>query len=80
MTEIMNLNHLAPDTQEDLLFLPRVAVGRQRVHEKSLRPVGAALRWRQQRKIYEHFAVHAADSVALPAAAPPGGGPRFPTA
>jgi hypothetical protein len=28
MTQIMNLNHLAPDIQEELLFLPPVSAGR----------------------------------------------------
>ena len=38
MTQIMNLNHLAPDIQEALLFLPRVTSGRETVHERMLRP------------------------------------------
>lgn len=37
MTQIMNLNHLAPDIQEQLLFLPKVTVGRERIHERALR-------------------------------------------
>ncbi len=37
MTQIMNLNHLAPDIQEELLFLPRTLAGRDAMHERMLR-------------------------------------------
>jgi len=50
MTQIMNLNHLAPDIQEELLFLPLVEAGRDRVHEKVLRPLAATPEWRLQRR------------------------------
>ena len=49
MTQIMNLNHLAPDIQEELLFLPRVTRGRGTVHERMLRPVLAPFAWERQR-------------------------------
>src|SRR3712207_6325446 len=39
MTQIMNLNHLTPDIQEELLFLPLVKVGPDRVHERIMRSV-----------------------------------------
>lgn len=52
MTQIMNLNHLAPDIQEELLFLPRLANGRERVHERMLRPMAAAVDWKRQRSIW----------------------------
>lgn len=50
MTQIMNLNHLAPDIQEALLFLPKVTCGRDSVHEKSLRPLTAIPNWHRQRR------------------------------
>ncbi len=50
MTQIMNLNHLAPDIQEVLLFLPRVTSGREQIHERMLRPVMAMPDWRAQRR------------------------------
>ena len=50
MTQIMNLNHLAPDIQEHILFLPLVAAGRAPVHEKMLRTLTAEPDWQQQRK------------------------------
>lgn len=49
MTQIMNLNHLAPDIQEALLFLPPVARGRDPIHERMLRPIAAEPDWRHQR-------------------------------
>jgi predicted RecB family nuclease len=45
----MNLLHLAPDIQEELLFLPRVTEGRDTIHEKLLRPIAAEVDWAKQR-------------------------------
>ncbi|MCK6486560.1 MAG: hypothetical protein L6R00_20820 [Phycisphaerae bacterium] len=53
MTQIMNLNHLAPDIQEKLLFLPRVTPGRETVHEKTLRGVAAEVDWSRQRRLFQ---------------------------
>ena len=44
MTQILNLNHLAPDIQEDLLFLPPVD-GRDPIHERALRPLAFRSKW-----------------------------------
>lgn len=52
MTQIMNLLNLAPDIQEQLLFLPRVTNGRDPIHEKMLRPVAAQVSWHRQRKMW----------------------------
>lgn len=52
MTQIMNLNHLAPDIQEQLLFLPLVTCGRDTIHERILRPIAAQTRWRAQRQMW----------------------------
>ena len=52
MTQIMNLLHLAPDIQEEILFLPDVASGRDPIHEKLLRPVAAEVAWGRQRKAW----------------------------
>jgi len=52
MTQIMNLNHLAPDIQEALLFLPPAESGRDRIHEKMLRRVAAIACWRAQRSLW----------------------------
>ena len=50
MTQIMNLNLLAADIQEMLLFLPPVTEGREAVHEKGLREIVAEVEWGRQRK------------------------------
>ena len=52
MTQIMNLLNLAPDIQEQLLFLPRVTGGRDPINEKVLRPVCAEIAWRKQRTMW----------------------------
>ena len=55
MTQIMNLLHLAPDVQEELLFLPVVMEGRDTIHERMLRRVAAQVGWRKQRRVWVHL-------------------------
>lgn len=50
MTQIMNLNLLAPDIQEALLTLPPVVQGREHIHERMLRFIAAEPCWDRQRK------------------------------
>ena len=50
MTQIMNLLHLAPDIQEQILFLPPVEWGRDPIHEHKVRNVTRAIAWREQRR------------------------------
>lgn len=50
MTQIMNLTHLAPDIQEELLFLPLVTEGKDPIHERMLRPICAQISWASQRR------------------------------
>ncbi len=52
MTQIMNLLHLAPDIQEELLFLPPAESGRDRVSEPDMRPIAAQPDWRVQRRMW----------------------------
>ena len=52
MTQIMNLNHLAPDIQEELLLLPPVAVARSVVFEHMLRSICARIDWACQRRVW----------------------------
>ena len=49
MTQIMNLNHLAPDIQEQILFLPPVIQGRDLITERDLRPLVKLPLWSEQR-------------------------------
>jgi len=52
MTQIMNLLHLAPDIQEEILFLPPVTGGRDPVTERELRGVTGLFRWPDQRGVW----------------------------
>ena len=53
VTQIMNLLNLAPDIQEDILFLPRTLRGRDPIHEVMLRPIAAEPNWRKQRRLWK---------------------------
>jgi hypothetical protein len=50
--QIMNLLQLAPDIQEEILFLPRTTRGRDRIKLLQLQPIAAALEWRKQRVLW----------------------------
>lgn len=55
MTQIMNLLNLAPDIQEEILFLPKVMEGRDPVTERDLRPIVQETAWRKQRRLSRSF-------------------------
>ncbi len=48
LTQIMHLLHLAPDIQEELLFLPASS----RIVERHIRPVVRLVRWDDQRPLF----------------------------
>lgn len=52
ITQIMNLLVLAPDIQEELLFLPPVTKGPSPVSERVLRPLLKTLVWSEQRAMW----------------------------
>ena len=52
MTQIMNLLNLAPDIQEQILFLPERTEGRETLAERNLRPLARIAPWRRQRKLW----------------------------
>ena len=52
ITQIMNLNLLAPDIQEEILFLPRVERGRDPVREHVVRHIAATADWGKQRRVW----------------------------
>ena len=52
MTQIMSLLNLAPDIQEELLYLPEVMQGKAQIHERSLRPLTTEIDWRVQRRMW----------------------------
>jgi hypothetical protein len=49
MSQIMNLANLAPDIQEEILFLPRTLAGRFPLSETTLRKVACQPLWNRQR-------------------------------
>ena len=55
ITQIINLLHLAPDIQEEILFLPRTVKGRDRIRERDLRPIVAIPDWASQRRIWHEL-------------------------
>ena len=54
-TQIMTLLNLAPDIQEQILFLPRTERGRDVVKETDVRPIASTLDWRKQRRMWAAF-------------------------
>lgn len=55
VTQIMNLLHLAPDIQEEILFLPPVAEGKDPIPERRLRAMQAEINWPKQRRMWERL-------------------------
>lgn len=53
VTQIMNLLHLAPNIQDEILHLPRTTCGRDPVREILVRPIAATLDWRKQRRLWK---------------------------
>jgi len=52
MAQIMGLLCLAPDIQEEILFLPSVEKGRDPVTERQLRAVVAEMEWGRKRGVW----------------------------
>jgi len=55
VTQIMNLLNLAPDIQEDILFLPPVESGRDPIRELQLRSITLVPDWRKQRRMWREL-------------------------
>lgn len=55
LTQIMNLLLLAPDIQEEILFMPKTMTGRDPVSERSLRRVTAIVLWDRQWKAWREI-------------------------
>lgn len=49
LTQITNLLQLAPDIQEQVLFLPTTQSGRDPITERDLRPIASIVKWSTQR-------------------------------
>lgn len=55
VTQIMNLLLLAPDIQEQILFLPPITKGGEPVYERQIREIVAKIDWDQQRKMWRRL-------------------------
>ena len=53
LSQIMDLLLLAPDIQEEILFLPPIENGHDPVHERQLREIVAVLDWGKQRRMWQ---------------------------
>jgi hypothetical protein len=54
MTQIMKLLDLAPDIQEQILFLPN----RMGLNERNLRPIVSRIDWQEQRLLFQKILLH----------------------
>jgi hypothetical protein len=52
VSQVMNLLCLAPDIQEQILFLPRTEQGRDPVILHQLQPIAQTLDWKKQRRLW----------------------------
>ena len=52
VSQVMNLLHLAPDIQEEILFLPRVLAGRDPIPEKRMRRICSEPSFARQRALW----------------------------
>jgi hypothetical protein len=55
ISQVMSLLYLAPDIQEQVLFLPRIEHGRDPVILHDLLPIAAAADWTKQRRLWRRL-------------------------
>ena len=53
ISQIMNLLQLAPDIQEEILFLRHAEPGRDRPQLRQLQPITAVWDWQKQRRLWK---------------------------
>src|SRR5262245_42171750 len=63
LSQIMDLLLLAPDIQEEILFLSAVEAGEDPIHERQLRRIVATTDWRKQRRAWRRRELAAAQDV-----------------
>ena len=63
ITQVMNLIHLAPDIQEEILFLRGARRGRDPVYLEQLLPLTAILDWRTQRRRWNELKGHSSEDA-----------------
>jgi hypothetical protein len=67
VTQIMNLLHLAPDVQEELLDLSRVTSGKDPIAERHVRRIAAEPDWGVQRSLWRSLKRDVAGSAEIAA-------------
>ena len=55
LTQIMNLLLLAPDIQEEILFLPLTEAPRDPISDRDMRPIVAEPDWIKQRQLWRQL-------------------------
>jgi hypothetical protein len=55
LTQIMNLLQLAPDIQEQILFVPPGLRGSEMITERELRSIDEQMDWHEQRQSWKRF-------------------------
>jgi hypothetical protein len=58
MSQIMKLLNLAPDLQEQILFLPELP----HLNERNLRPIVRQIDWHEQRRLFQKLAKRSCNS------------------
>jgi len=66
ITQIMNLLLLAPDIQEEILFLPPTNRGRAPIHLAKVQPIARRWNWTEQRRMWAALRRSWKDSGQLP--------------
>jgi hypothetical protein len=69
ISQIMNLNRLAPDIQEELLFLPKTVRGHDPINPKWLEALACDPDWRHQRQRWQQIKSQCMPSPVAEAAA-----------
>ena len=57
VSQVTNLLGLAPDIQEQILFLPATERGRDAIQLRHLQPIAQALDWKKQRRLWHDLVV-----------------------
>ena len=65
LTQILTLLNLAPDIQEQILFLPRTTAGRGEIQEKAVRWIAMELDWGKQREMWQSRCIELATTSGL---------------
>ena len=66
VTQIMNLLLLAPDIQEEILFLPQTLSGRDPIRARHNRPLTTVHDWRKQRRFWKQLLDEQNVEIACP--------------